>query len=346
MEGENQGPSPAPAERPPPRHRKWWGVLEAVWDSICDSSGTPLNNYIKTAWPHLRNVVDVLFLFVIGGFVAGLLIRGCSASSKESFLAGQLAERGERIHQLERLIQTLREQNNNDITQLKIDSNEAKRERDAQIAKLTSERDAAQQRLSYFEALPANVVTLYSNLSSLYPSESTNRQQMASLFHRVESLTTNLLQEIQRAPLFTFVACDVPLGKDPCITVPLTNDSYALVVSVQNSGNAPADRLTLTVTVPMALNVTPSPGWSQGAALQSRGDRITYSSDKVYSVEADHIVPANASVIFQPLTLQASNLNRTTDSFILSATAKNSTTFSTPLLIHFTNGIGQARLGY
>jgi hypothetical protein len=65
----------------------------------------------------------------VGGF-AGWCLRGCAANSKYAFVAGQLAAKTDTIKLLEKQMETRRQDDNDVITQLKIDASELKRERD------------------------------------------------------------------------------------------------------------------------------------------------------------------------------------------------------------------------
>jgi hypothetical protein len=163
MEGQDQNQPPTPPAqapqiepRPPAQRRKWWALLEAIWDSVCDSSLSPLNSYLKNELPHLRSVIDLLILFMFVGGFAGWCLRGCAANSKYAFVAGQLAAKTDTIKLLEKQMETRRQDDNDVITQLKIDASELKRE-----------RDTTQQRLDYFQSLPDKVLNLYTNIQSL-----------------------------------------------------------------------------------------------------------------------------------------------------------------------------------
>ena len=86
MEGQHPNPeltptAPRPTQHKIPPRRKWYGMVEAGWDSICDMSFSPLNLYLKTEWPHIRNAVDLFILFIFLGVALGWLIRGCVVQS-------------------------------------------------------------------------------------------------------------------------------------------------------------------------------------------------------------------------------------------------------------------------
>jgi hypothetical protein len=173
MTSEPQG-QPEPRDKPlstapeplPPRKGKWLGIFWAIADSIADQSATPLLQYVKAALPHLKNVLDVLVLIAVVALAGGCFIRGCVASTREGFLNGRLDEKGQRIADLEAQQQKAQQQYNVTITQLKIDYNERIREKDAEIARVTSERDNALMRERQAFLLPENLHQLVSNATA------------------------------------------------------------------------------------------------------------------------------------------------------------------------------------
>src|SRR5208283_1358064 len=67
-------------------------------------------------------------------------------SSSNSFLLGRIDQLGVDVRKLQKT-----------IDEDKTDFNEAKREKDAEIAKLTTEKNTAEQRLSFFESSPEKI---------------------------------------------------------------------------------------------------------------------------------------------------------------------------------------------
>src|ERR1039458_8302460 len=119
-------PSPQePLTASPTHRRKWWGMLAALWDSMCDMSLSPLNAYLKTEWPHLRNVLDLFVLFALLAAYAGWLLR----DGKVSFLQGQLTEKDKAYGHQEKDRDRIQTDGNNQITQLKMDLNEVSERR-------------------------------------------------------------------------------------------------------------------------------------------------------------------------------------------------------------------------
>jgi len=112
------------------------------------------------------------------------------------------------------------------------------------------------------------------------------------------------------------------------------------------TGDAAADKLVLDVVLPSQLNVIPDRNWRPGGVAFNNSDRVNYINDKVYFCEGDVTLFPGQGTVFQPLTIQATNLNRTVNSFAISARSKDSSLTRVAVWIHFTNGIGPAHLGY
>jgi hypothetical protein len=77
-------------------------------------------------------------------------------SSSNAFLLGRIDQLGDDVRKLQKT-----------IDDNKTDFNETKREKDAEIAKLTMERDSAMQQKSQLESLPETALLTYSNANAL-----------------------------------------------------------------------------------------------------------------------------------------------------------------------------------
>jgi len=199
---------------------------------------------------------------------------------------------------------------------------------DLRYADVKSERDTAQTRLAPFLAVADKQFT-------------TNPQN-----ERLTLLVEKLNQKLEKAPRFEIYVNDFVLGTNECVTFPTTNDSQPLVFIVKNTGDAAADKLVLDVVLPSQLNVIPDRNWRPGGVAFNNSDRVNYINDKVYFCEGDVTLFPGQGTVFQPLTIQATNLNRTVNSFAISARSKDSSLTRVAVWIHFTNGIGPAHLGY
>jgi hypothetical protein len=158
--------------------------------------------------------------------------------------------------------------------------------------------------------------------------------------------TYKIISQQDKAPSYTFLVNGLPLtGQSPCITVPITNDSYALRFTVVNSGNGPAERLSLHARFPKQLNVTPSGNWEPAGVASFANNRLSYQDTKDFLSDAGVILHTNGYVNYNAITIQESNLNNSVNSMLLVAKALNSARVETPFTIRFTNGVGPARLG-
>ncbi len=122
-ESQNAAPEPGPPGSAPrevrptrteARPRNRLGLIQALWESGVDMSGTPLNSYLKTEWPHIRNVLELFLLALVCGGVVGWLLRG----GKISFLEGQLSEGRTNYQTLEKARDKEEQEKSRRITQL------------------------------------------------------------------------------------------------------------------------------------------------------------------------------------------------------------------------------------
>lgn len=322
MAEENRDPElQQPNAMLPPRMRKWWGLISACIDSACDTSLSPLNNYLRSEWPHLLNVLDVLIFFVLLGGLGGYILRGYGVNAKYSFLKGESVEKDRQISRIESELAKVRQDDNQQLTQLKIDSNETKREKDAEISKIMSEKNSIQQQLSMFESSPAELLRIYSNLFTLYSNEPTNREQFATLFSRVESLTTNVLSEIQLGrPSFIVYANGIEITNEATIPIAASRE---LLLAVQNSSEISAQRVTISAIVATGGTNVNSAGWDSGpppvVVMQRKWIKLPNTSQ--LTVENQKILPSSAFFGAPPLVF-STNIPASSLGMILSVYAE------------------------
>jgi hypothetical protein len=349
MQGQPPNPEPtATAQRPtqpstppaPPR-RKWYGMAEAGWDSICDMSFSPFNVYLKTEWPHIRNAVDLFILFIILGVVLGWLFRGHGVqstilalkndySNTNAILTGQLMATSNEIQRIEKERDKIQQAGNNEMIRLTLDLNEAKRGRDADVLRLTGERDSLQQRLSYFESLPANVLTLYSNLSKLYANDPTNRQQLASMLMSLQSIT-NAINDLSARPTFDFYLNGIPITNGSVVVLHLTNDSTQLVFAVKNSGTSAADGVHILLDAGEHKDavriITSDFGWTRGISVNDLNGNLKGAQDEVFVADYSGVIAQRDYFTCSALHLRStSQFLSTMNPCWMTATAKNGKT--------------------
>lgn len=304
-------------------------------------SFSPLNLYLKTEWPHIRNAVDLFILFIIVGVVLGWLFRGHGVqstiatlrndfSNTNAILTGQLMATRNEIQHIEKERDKIQQAGNSEMMRLTLDLNEAKRARDADVLRLTAERDSLQQRLSYFESLPANVLTLYSNLSNLYANEPTNRQQLASMLRSLQSIT-NALNALSARPTFDFYLNGIPFGNGSVVVLHLTNDSSQLIFAVRNGGTLAADGVHILLDAGEHKDsvriITSDSGWTQGISVNDENGNLRDAQDQVFVTDYTGVIAQGDYFTCSSLHLRSTNrFASLRNPFWMTATAKNGKT--------------------
>ena len=236
--GENKDNPASPTEPTKPRTRKWWGLIEAIWDSACDMSFSPLNTYIKGELPQLGSVIDLILLFVIGGLVAGWWLRSCHANSSEAFLQGQLRQSETRSDKLQ--------------TQSTLALNELRGTKDSEIIKLTVENTLLQNRIATIEAIPSQVPSLISDVKNLLAADPTNRIQLLGILFTLQSLT-NALADIALRPTFDLYINGTVITNESVLDM---RQSQLLRLRLKNTSPLTAEQVTLSLNVPLGIDVT------------------------------------------------------------------------------------------
>ena len=235
-----------------------------------------LKHYIFEPKELLKDVVDFLwrckfrFLLLIAAillswfttkevFQSKITTIQTSYSNTNSFLQGQLS--------------AIKDDNENlkyDLSALKAEFNEVKRQKDTEILKLIGERDNAFQRLALFESMPSQVMNLYTNLIANAPTNLTD-------FNNAMAQLTNALTHAVEIPEFALYANDSIVTNGSIILLP--NDRK-LWLRVKNTSQITADNLKVALFVPPALNSSNvvADGWIVGRMIVS-GERTIGQTD-------------------------------------------------------------------
>src|ERR1035437_10189134 len=167
-------------------------------------------------------------------------------SNSNSFLLGRIEQSAEDIHRLEKT-----------VAENKTDFNETKREKDAEILKLVSERDSVQQRLSYFEAMPANIMMLHSNILKM--SNPTNSEQMNALLSSVAALTNALADVLASSPTFELYLNGLLITNNAFISLQPSRDVSLIV---KNAGVFTAANVVVDLIAPLDSTNIVAVGWN------------------------------------------------------------------------------------
>ena len=153
----------------------------------------------------------------------------------------------------------------NTLDQTKTDLYEMKLEKDAEIQKLTTEKVAAENQLTFLHALPEYVVSLYSNLANIALSQPTNYQQIAF----VATALSNALQSIETGrPQFELSLNGQPVTNGALFLLPKSRNVY---FKAANVAGITADKLTINFGSPISLtNLVIDSRWKPGAGLWSK----------------------------------------------------------------------------
>jgi hypothetical protein len=351
MAGEPPVPKSGKAEKANspihPGERKWWGLMEAIWDSFCDQSLSPLNGYIKGEWAQLKGVLHLFILFVLLSFLLGYLLKGCQVAPGYALLRGQLLEKGNQVQQVEAQKEKLQTSFQLQISDLKAEGNESKREKDSEIARLTTERNFAQQRLDYMQSLPEKVLLLWTNVSKLAANEPTNQQQLFSFFgQQIQALSSTLSNTVSQTPALIITINSVIIDSASAIRIPFTNDFSTLEFGAYNGGPMSADGVAFSVVLPKDTIALPHPAWHQQGYGTINENRFTLSDDRSFSVFAEQPVQSRGHLQFQPFTIGLTNFHELTSVVVLKVSAKNAVVREQVVTIHFVRGVGSPRLGY
>ena len=199
-------------------------------------------------------MLDLFVLCALLAAYAGWLLR----DGKVSFLQGQLTEKDKAYGHLEKDRDRIQTDGNNQITQLKMDLNEAKREKDTEIAKLTNERNTAQGSLAQLQAMPERVQNLYSNLLAVYGNGPTNRQQLDALISAVGSIT-NALEDIRTTyPSFALYLNELIITNGATFSLPSSRD---VLLVLRNTSQLTAVNTTIDFQAFLSQTNVIAEGW-------------------------------------------------------------------------------------
>jgi len=164
-------------------------------------------------------------------------------SSSNSFLLGRIDQLGVDVRKLQKT-----------IDEDKTDFNEAKREKDAEIAKLTTEKNTAEQRLSFFESSPEKISMLFSNFFANTP---TNLEQFGSL---ITQFTNSLYSLDFERPKFSISLNGTMLSDRSIVFLQKSREIFLQATNI--GGGETADRLTIDFFADLAGTNLVANGWT------------------------------------------------------------------------------------
>jgi hypothetical protein len=253
--------------RDQPLPKSWFKKL---WDGI--ASSTP---QVKQA---LIAATVTIILAIVGGIASYWHVNMDNAQ-----LRGVNSQQTQQIHNLE-----------NSLADVKANAIDAKRTAEAERNRLTTENASLQQRVTYVETLPQNVLTLVSNMQALQSIQPTNYLRFNALLEQLREDFTNspYLNAIDK-PALSLTLNGSPIS-EPFMYPLGTNRELTLQVS--NSGNATRPHLTVIASFTLPGTNVNAPSWRAQPAITPNGSSF---------IVLDETPLANTqSFLAPPLTLR------------------------------------------
>jgi len=303
-----------------PPEPPWKTAFWVAWDSVFAwLKITAVGKHIKEVEiRYVRKVPVILISTLVLGAIGGCWMRDSSAKKNEvvlvtnysitnSRLAGALTESSNQTQRLERQLDKNKQEHSAEVLQLKLDFQEAKREKDVEILKLAGERDAAKHDLAQFQAIPANFLTIYADLTNaakLYIQDPQTTRQLG----RIESLATNLLSSMQQpSPKFSVTVDGVALPDATSATVMHPMKAGELKIAVNNIGSITAEHLIIELLAPLDSTNVIAQGWQLQASFSGKFVLLDQTNEVAnvghWLVEAQTSIPNEESFICPGFTI-------------------------------------------
>lgn len=178
------------------------------------------------------------------------------------------------------------------------DEREQKRQQEAFNQRLLTEKTSLDEQLAYFHSLPQNVLTLYSNLTSLASNQPNELHLLTEAF-------TNLIHGMEaERPRFQVIANGTLLK--PLTIVPL-NQSRSISFSIANLSEVTAEQLSVHFEASISGTNWIAEHWVTIGArgrMSENGFEPTAAPLTFYSFIADKPLAGNSSFFTTPLTLK------------------------------------------
>lgn len=325
MEDSDQQKQLSASQETKQSHQPLWKTLGwLVWDFVFALvKGAAIGKHIRDVeLQHIKKVPVLLICALVLGVIGGCWMRGSVAKKNEttlvtnysitnSRLAGALTENSNQNQRMEQQLDKNQRDHSAQLLQLTLDCQEAKREKDVEILKVTEERDAARHDLAQFQAIPSNFMTIYTDLTNaakLFVQDPQTTRQLG----RIESLTTNLLSSMQQpSPKFNVSLDGVMLAdtlaetNGPIVVHPMKPGN--IEIKVRNIGSLTAEHLNVDVQVPLDSTNVAASGWH----LQANGSGTFVLFNQTndfpilghWKVEAEHSIANEESFVAPSFTI-------------------------------------------
>jgi len=172
-----------------------------------------------------------------------------------SFLAGQLDTTTTELKNLKSEYSQKIVEHANATADLKTDYNEKLRNKDAEILKVTSERDNALQRAAVIESMPGNLFNIYTNIAANAP---TNLNQFTTILNNF----SNSVAQATAVPEFSLFINNMQISGNGLII--LTNRS--VFAQIQNVSDVTAENATIVLSAQLSrTNLLKSHDWDDNS---------------------------------------------------------------------------------
>lgn len=185
-------------------------IIYAIWRCVVEWSFAPLADYVEREWGTVintaKNATGICLIFAVICFVIGYAWKAhkvepviAGYSTTNATLSGQILQLSSDVQRLEGKLENTQRDFGEQVANLKSDYNERLREKDAEIARVTGERDAALIRANQWETAPTTAMSMYmsaSNILSEVKSAANQSQMESSKLTNIEERTS----DIERLP--------------------------------------------------------------------------------------------------------------------------------------------------
>lgn len=176
-----------------------------------------------------------------------------------------------------------------------------------QLGDVTRDRDKYQTQLVFWQALPAGMVSIVSNLAQNYSSEPSNRAQIAAM---LSDITNMVARGSDAIPRFDFYINGNRI-QSGVLAAPVamnTNGHVALMVRNTSARTARGVSILVSADAPESIFVPePNDGWSSGSSFFESENRISFRTGRFTRIVVSQNAIAPRNTFSASFNLASSN---------------------------------------
>lgn len=254
-------------ENKPRKLKDWlWLGWELAWD------WKKLEPHLRKELRHAKSFPLLLICSIVFFSVVVFSFTSCHANHKiekvrsdyqntNSYISGQLANTKDELDKTKKDFDQKKTDYVTEIADLKSDRNERLQSKDAEILKLTGERDSALQRAAMVESMPGNLFNIYTNIAANAP---TNLNQFATILDGISNVVANA----SIIPKFKLLINNFPILKNPTV---LVSTNRSIQIQVENDSDISAENLTILFFSTLDVtNFIKSDDWKQNGTTGNK----------------------------------------------------------------------------